>query len=78
MNIFLRFSLFVLFSVYANAISAQAPVANFTVNQTTGCAPLCVTFTSTSTGGPTSYSWNFGDNTSSVLQKKVALLQKVY
>ncbi|MEO6833969.1 MAG: PKD domain-containing protein, partial [Chitinophagaceae bacterium] len=41
---------------------AAQPVANFTASQTTGCAPMVVTFTSTSTGSPTSYSWNFGSS----------------
>ncbi|MBX3241695.1 MAG: PKD domain-containing protein [Chitinophagaceae bacterium] len=40
------------------------PVAGFTVSTNQGCAPLAVTFTSTSTspGDPiVSYEWNFGD-----------------
>lgn len=52
-------------------IAAQAaaqPVANFTANQVTGCVPHVVTFTSTSTGNPTSYLWDFGNNNTSVLQ----------
>ncbi|MGN6491790.1 MAG: PKD domain-containing protein [Agriterribacter sp.] len=44
-----------------------AVVAGFTAPVTTGCAPLMVTFTSTSTsdgGDPiVSYTWNFGDGT---------------
>ncbi|MBS1643523.1 MAG: PKD domain-containing protein [Bacteroidetes bacterium] len=36
------------------------PVANFTASPTSGCAPMVVSFTNTSTGSPTSYSWNFG------------------
>jgi len=40
---------------------AQAPVANFTATPISGCNPLLVTFTSTSTGNPTSYSWNLGN-----------------
>ena len=35
--------------------------ASFTANQTGGPAPLHVKFTDTSTGGPTSWLWNFGD-----------------
>lgn len=40
------------------------PKASFTVNQTTICAGGSVNFTSTSTNYPTSYTWNFGDGTS--------------
>ena len=40
------------------------PTASFTTNFSSGCAPLIVTFTNTSTGG-TTYLWDFGDNTSS-------------
>lgn len=44
------------------------PTANFTSNTITGCAPLLVQFTDASTGGPTSWSWNFGNSATSVLQ----------
>ncbi len=37
------------------------PVANFSVDKTTGAAPLTVQFTDTSTNSPTSWSWSFGD-----------------
>ena len=39
--------------------------ANFTNNPTNGPAPLNVVFTDTSTGIPTSWSWNFGDENTS-------------
>jgi PKD repeat protein len=38
-----------------------APTANFTVDTTSGPAPLTVQFTDTSTNSPTSWSWDFGD-----------------
>ncbi len=42
------------------------PVAEFIANTTYGAAPLVVLFTDTSTGGvPTSWIWNFGDETDS-------------
>ncbi len=48
-------------------LSAQAPVANFSTNATSGCGPLAVNFTNTSTNGQTYY-WTFGDgNTSTQL-----------
>ncbi len=39
--------------------------ANFTANVTYGTAPLAVRFTDTSTGGPTAWLWDFGDNATS-------------
>jgi PKD repeat protein len=48
--------------------TSSAPTANFTANATSGVAPLAVTFTSTSTGAISGYSWNFGDGTSSTAQ----------
>jgi PKD repeat protein len=42
--------------------AADVPTANFTSNITNGSAPLSVQFTCTSTGHPTSWDWNFGDN----------------
>jgi len=46
-------------------------VANFTANITSGQAPLAVAFTDTSTGGPASWSWDFGDGTTSTAQNPV-------
>ena len=48
--------------------SAAAPSANFTSNTTNGFAPLSVQFKDTSTGNPTSWSWDFGDGTTSTQQ----------
>jgi len=45
--------------------------ADFTANTTSGQAPLAVAFTDTSTGGPTSWSWNFGDGSTSTAQNPV-------
>ena len=42
-------------------IQPTIPVANFTSDLTTGFAPLNVAFTDTSTGLPASWSWDFGD-----------------
>ncbi len=38
-----------------------APVANFTGTPTSGTLPFTVTFTDSSTGGPTGWAWFFGD-----------------
>jgi PKD repeat protein len=41
--------------------ASQGPTAGFTASPTSGPAPLAVQFTDTSTGSPTSRSWDFGD-----------------
>ncbi|WP_235284827.1 PKD domain-containing protein, partial [Methanosarcina sp. 2.H.T.1A.15] len=46
-------------------VQPAAPIASFTSNKTTGVPPLSIAFTDTSTGLPTSWSWKFGDGTSS-------------
>ena len=55
----------------SNEVSAtippSIPVAAFATNTTSGAAPLAVSFTSTSSGNITGYSWNFGDGTTSTL-----------
>jgi beta propeller repeat protein len=51
-------------SVFVN----HAPVADFTLSPEYGFAPLPVSFTDTSCGGPTSWSWDFGDGHTSLLQ----------
>lgn len=45
--------------ILCTAQSGQGPTASFTANDQTICAGTSVTFTSTSTGSPTSYSWSF-------------------
>lgn len=39
--------------------TVTAPVANFTANTTSGCAPLTVSFSDQSSNNPTSWSWSF-------------------
>jgi PKD repeat protein len=50
-----------------NGLMAQSPVATFSTTTSTGCAPLNVQFTNTSQNA-TSYTWNFGNGNTSVLQ----------
>jgi PKD repeat protein len=53
---------------YRTVSAPAAPVAAFTASPTSGAAPLAVQFTDTSTGAPTSWTWNFGDGASSTSQ----------
>lgn len=48
--------------------SIPAPVAGFSANVTSGTIPLTVRFTDSSTGSPTTWSWNFGDGVTSTQQ----------
>jgi PKD repeat protein len=48
-------------------VSVLPPVASFTAAPTNGIVPLVVTFTDTSTGSITNWSWNFGDGGSTNL-----------
>ncbi|WP_292387773.1 PGF-pre-PGF domain-containing protein [Methanosarcina sp. UBA5] len=52
-------------------IQATPPVADFTSNCTEGPRPLSIAFTDTSTGLPKSWSWNFGDGSTSADQNPV-------
>ncbi|RYU10196.1 PKD domain-containing protein [Nocardioides iriomotensis] len=56
------------FNVSGGASPGPAPIASFTANPTSGQAPLAVSFTDTSTGSPTAWSWSFGDGQSSTAQ----------
>lgn len=66
MQHFLRVLFCSLFVCIAIPLSAQV-TANFSANVTSGCSPLLVQFTNSSTPGTTS-SWNLGNSTTSVLQ----------
>jgi PKD repeat protein len=46
----------------APAPSPPPPIAGFTLTPSTGVAPLSVSFTDTSTGNPTSWAWDFGND----------------
>lgn len=54
----LRFAEFVF-----DVVQPSAVTASFTAKPSSGTAPLMVSFRDTSTGGPTSWSWDFGDGT---------------
>jgi PKD repeat protein len=46
----------------------EGVTADFSVSATTGVAPLAVDFTDLSTGSPTSWLWDFGDESSDTVQ----------
>ena len=52
-------------------IRAQNPVASFSANVTSGCAPLTVRFTDQSSGNPTSWNWELSNGTLSSVQNPV-------
>jgi PGF-CTERM protein len=51
--------------------TGTAPTADFTSGARTGVVPLAVVFTDASKGRPTSWSWDFGDGSSSSIQSPV-------
>ena len=61
-------------SSYVTVLSP--PVASFSASPVSGKAPLKVTFTDKSTGSPTSWTWNFGDGTSSTAKNPVHTYSK--
>ncbi len=46
----------------------EPPVADFTLSPDSSCAPVIVNFTNNSTGISVTYSWNFGNGTTSTLE----------
>ena len=67
-NLFTRLSLALIVLISTGHSAFAQPTASFTADVTSGCSPVLVTFTNTSTGSPTSFSWDFGDNGTSTLQ----------
>ncbi|MBP2146761.1 PGF-pre-PGF domain-containing protein [Methanofollis sp. W23] len=51
--------------------SSRPLMANFTAYETTGAMPFVVKFIDLSTGNPTAWSWDFGDNGTSDIQNPV-------
>ncbi len=64
----LAFAVLYLLITIPNSVSAQAPVAAFSANKTTGCSPVVVQFTDLSTGTPTSWYWDLGNGGNSSLK----------
>ncbi len=57
--------------IKVSGTSSQVPVAAFSASPTSGNTPLNVIFTDSSTGSPTTWSWNFGDGTSATVKNPV-------
>ena len=64
-------SLILFMLVGSTAGYAQAPVAAFTTDKTTGCATLQIQFTDQSTGSPFSWNWDFGNGQLSSIRNPV-------
>jgi len=58
-------------AAYIQVTPCPPPDADFTANRTTGNAPMDVKFTDLSTNGPTSWTWTFGDGSTSSDQNPV-------
>ncbi|RYZ54297.1 MAG: PKD domain-containing protein [Sphingobacteriales bacterium] len=71
-SLFLRAALALFLFLTGTTGSFAQLIANFTANVTSGCNPMVVQFTSTSTGNPVSYSWSFGNGNVSILQNPSA------
>ncbi|WMW26243.1 S-layer protein domain-containing protein [Methanolobus sediminis] len=54
--------------VATSSTGGQAPVASFYADATSGVTPIEVQFTDSSSGNPTSWSWDFGDGATSTEQ----------
>lgn len=50
------------------SLLGQISSANFTASPTSGCSPIVVNFQDLSTNNPTTWSWNFGNGSTSNLQ----------
>jgi PKD repeat protein len=53
---------------YISVTLPTSPTADFSASPTTGSTPLAVSFTDSSSGNPTDWSWDFGDGTTSTAQ----------
>jgi gliding motility-associated-like protein len=65
------FLLIILLPVFTRA---QAPVADFSADVVSGCSPISVSFKDLSTNNPTSWSWDFGNGTSSIKNPTVTYI----
>ncbi len=60
------FKHYIFLFLHLSVISLYAqPLADFTADKSKGCAPVLIKFTNESTQGPISYSWDFGNGSTS-------------
>lgn len=57
----IRYLILTGFILTGMVVKSQAPVANFTANVTSGCAPVTVILTDVSTGNPKFWNWDLGN-----------------
>ena len=67
--------LLITFTFLFSIFSISQPNANFSSNKTGGCKPLAVSFTNTTTNASAAatYSWDFGNGSTSILQNPGAI-----
>lgn len=70
--IYHRRSFAILFFLCLQAIAWGQPKANYTASPVSGCSPLVVYFSDSSTGNPTSWKWDLGNGVSSFLRNPSA------
>ena len=59
-------------TMFIAAGALSQPLASFNASIVEGCSPILVNFTDQSTGNPTSWKWDLGNGTTSVLQNPSA------
>ena len=67
-----KFFLFFFIFLCSDLVIKAQLKAQFSATSQSGCAPLIVYFNDASTGNPTSWTWNLGNGTTSVLQNPAA------
>lgn len=58
-------------------VNHPAPEADFSADKQSGVAPVKIKFTDSSTGGPTKWSWDFGDGTTSSKKSPTHVFKKI-
>ena len=57
--------------IFSSHVASAQLSANFSATPVSGCPPLIVTFQNLSTGNPTSWKWDLGNGTQSVVANPV-------
>lgn len=65
----MRIKLIIIFLILFGSLAAFAqPIADFSANKVSGCAPALISFSDLSTGSPVSWAWDFGNGNTSAIQ----------